>query len=329
MSVKGVPVGKYNQQYYLQYDTTNHYMRKCWGLNRNMASLAHNALREIMCLSKIIHNVYRPFPVNNAKISWDRVTFIMMLMSTNRKMKTSPVTSSRNPMTAAMKQLAHNVTWVLYTCNNKSKNIINTYNDNNDNKGNLRDLIAATGLVILPKLDSNRRFFSPCDLETWWMTSKSYRAHLLHYIKLCASSQKTCPETLNSGQNQRLFFCPCDLEIWWMTSKNNRAPLLYYIKLCASFQSHGWIQTGVTVRKRSIRVKIGDFLVPCDLEIWWMTLKNNRTPLLCCFKLYASFHSHRWIKIKVTVRKRSIWVKIGDFLCLVWPWNLMDDLEIQ
>ena len=33
------------------------------------------------------------------------------------------------------------------------------------NKANLRDLIAATGLVILLKLDSNRRFFSPCDLE--------------------------------------------------------------------------------------------------------------------------------------------------------------------
>ena len=33
-----------------------------------------------------------------------------------------------------------------------------------ENKANLRDLIAATGLVILLKLDSNRRFFSPCDL---------------------------------------------------------------------------------------------------------------------------------------------------------------------
>ena len=55
-------------------------------------------------------------------------------------------------------------------------------------------------------------------------------------------------------------FVPCDLEIWWMTLENNRAPHLYHIKLCASFQSHGWIQTGVTVRKRSIRVKISDFL---------------------------------------------------------------------
>ena len=33
------------------------------------------------------------------------------------------------------------------------------------NKANLRDLIAATGLVILLNFDPNHRFFSPCDLE--------------------------------------------------------------------------------------------------------------------------------------------------------------------
>ena len=81
-----------------------------------------------------------------------------------------------------------------------------------NNKSNLRDLIAATGLVILLKLDSNRRFFSPCDLE-----------------------------------------------IWWMTLKNNRESLLCCFKLCATFHSHRWIQTGVTVRKRPIWVKLDDF----------------------------------------------------------------------
>ena len=97
------------------------------------------------------------------------------------------------------------------------------------------------------------------------------------------------------------------------------------MKLCASFQSHRWIQTGVTVRKRSIRVKICDFFLSRDLKMWWMTSKNNRTPLLCCFKLCASFHSHRWIQTKVTVRKRSIRVKISDLLSRVtlkfdgWP----------
>ena len=53
--------------------------------------------------------------------------------------------------------------------------------------------------------------------------------------------------------------------------------------------------------------------VPCDLEIWWMTLENNRASLLCCFKLCATFHSHWWIQTGVTVRKHPIWVKFDDF----------------
>ena len=95
-------------------------------------------------------------------------------------------------------------------------------------KANLRDLIAATGLVIFLKFDPNHRFFSPCDLE-----------------------------------------------IWWMTLENNRAPLLYYIKLCASFQIHRWIETEVTVRKHSIRVKIGECLscVTLEFDEWpWKTI---------------------------------------------------------
>ena len=82
------------------------------------------------------------------------------------------------------------------------------------------------------------------------------------------------PETLNSGQNRR-FFVLCDLEIWRMTLENNWASLLYYIKLCASFQIHRWIETKVTVRKRSIRVKIGKFLscVTLKFDGWhWKTI---------------------------------------------------------
>ena len=171
-----------------------------------------------------------------------------------------------------------------------------------------------------------------------------------------------------------------------MTLKNNRAPLLCYFKLCVSFRSHWLIQTGVTVRKRLVLVKIDDFcsrvtlqfdvwpwktivhlfhatssfvhhfvdicefklvlqsgnahfgsnstiLEPCDLEIWQMTLKNNRTPLLCYFKLCASFPSHWWIQIGVTVRKRPIWVKFDNFLSRVtlkfdgWPWKTIGHLS--
>ena len=53
--------------------------------------------------------------------------------------------------------------------------------------------------------------------------------------------------------------------------------------------------------------------VPCDLEIWWMTLENNRASLLCSFKLCATFHSHRRIQTGLTVRKHPIWVKFDDF----------------
>ena len=55
------------------------------------------------------------------------------------------------------------------------------------------------------------------------------------------------------------------------------------------------------------------FFRPCDREIWWMTLQNNRAPLLWYFKLCASFRSHWWISTWVTVRKRPIWVKFDDF----------------
>ena len=139
------------------------------------------------------------------------------------------------------------------------------------------------------------------------------------------------PVTLTSGQNWQ-FFVACDLEIWPMTLKNNRAPLLCSFKLWASFHSHHWIQTEVTVRKSPIWVKIGDFFVPCDLEIWWMTMKNNRAPLQYNIKLCASFRSHWWIQTGVTVRKRPIWVKIGDFLSPVtlkfdgWLWKTIGHL---
>ena len=159
-----------------------------------------------------------------------------------------------------------------------------------------------------------------------------------------------------------------------MTLKNDRAPLLCYFKLPVSFHNHQWIQTKVTVQKRSIWVKIGDFLSRvtmkfeewpwkaighlfyatssfmhhfvatgelklklqsgnaqfgskstilelCDLEIWWMTLKNNRAPLLSNIKLYASFHHHMWIQTGVTVRKRLSWVMTSMTLTFdLWPW---------
>ena len=128
------------------------------------------------------------------------------------------------------------------------------------------------------------------------------------------------PETPNLGQIRRILE-QCDLEFWRMTFRNNRAPLLCYFKLCTAFHSHWWIQTGVTVRKRPIWVKLDKFLAPCDLEIWRMTLKNNRARLLSNIKLYVSFHHHMWIQTGVTVRKRLSWVVTSvTFTFNLWPW---------
>ena len=76
------------------------------------------------------------------------------------------------------------------------------------------------------------------------------------------------------------------------------------------------------------------FFVPCDLEIWLMTLKNNRAPLQCYFKLCASFGSHWWIQTRVSVRKCPIWVQINYFFSHVtlkfdrWPWKTIGHLSL-
>ena len=149
------------------------------------------------------------------------------------------------------------------------------------NKANLKDFIAVTGLIILLKLDSNRRFCSPCDLDIWWMTSKNYRAPLLHYIKLFASSQ---------------------------TAR--------------------WIQTGVTVRKRSSQVKIGESLslVTLKFDGWYWKTKGN------LFYATLSFVHHfkplGEFKLELQSGNAQFGSKSTNF-CPVWPRNLMDDLEKQ
>ena len=65
--------------------------------------------------------------------------------------------------------------------------------------------------------------------------------------------------------------------------------------------------------------------VPCDLEICKMTLQNNRAPLLCYFKLCASFRYHWWIQTGVTVRNAQFGSNSTIFRA-VWPWNLTYDL---
>ena len=152
------------------------------------------------------------------------------------------------------------------------------------NKANLRDLIVATGLEILLKFDPNHRFSARVTLKFDGWHRKilghiSYtKSSFVHHIKSFGEFKlKLQSGNAQFGSKLAGFFVPRG-EIWWMTLENNRASLLYFIKLCASFQNHGWIQTGATVRKRLIRVKIGNF---CPVWPWnLMDDLNNRTPLL-------------------------------------------------
>ena len=160
------------------------------------------------------------------------------------------------------------------------------------------------------KSGQNRQFFLSCHLEIWWMTlNKANLRDLIAAIGLVI--------LLKLDSNRR-FFSPCDLEIWWITSKNYRAPLRHHIKLCAVSQTLRWIQTGVTVRKRSIRVKIGNFLsVPCDLEIdgWpWKTIGH-------LFYATLSFvhHFKAIVVFKLELQSRNAQFGL----------NLTDDLEKQ
>ena len=135
------------------------------------------------------------------------------------------------------------------------------------------------------------------------------------------------PETTNLGQIW-WFLEPCDLVIWRMTLKKNRTPLQCYCKLCVSFQSHWWIQNGVTVRKRPIWVKFDDFYsrVTLQFDVWpWKTIGHL---------LYAtSSFMHNFIAIgefKLDLQSGNAQFGSNSTIFLaVWPWKLTDDLKKQ
>ena len=98
------------------------------------------------------------------------------------------------------------------------------------------------------------------------------------------------------------------------------------MKLCASSQTPQWIQTGVTVRKRSIRIKISDFLsrVTLQFDKWPPKIRGH------LFYITWSFVHHLKplgeFKLELLSGNTQFGSKSAIF-CPVWPWNLMDDLE--
>ena len=170
-----------------------------------------------------------------------------------------------------------------------------------------------------PNLGQIRRFLEPCDLEIWCMTLKNNRAPLLCYFKLYASFRSN--QWIQAGVTVRKrpiwvkiddFFSRVTLQfdVWpWKTIGH-----LFYAT--SSFMHHFVAISDFKLELESGNGQFGSnstILEPCDLEIWQMTLKNNRAPLQCYCKLCVSFRSHWWIQNGVTVRKRPIWVKFDDF----------------
>ena len=137
------------------------------------------------------------------------------------------------------------------------------------------------------------------------------------------SNWRYSPETLNLGQNQR-FLEPCDLAIWRMTLKNNRATLLCYFKLCASFRSHWWIQTGDTVRRWPIWVKIDNFwsCVTLQFDVWpWKTVGQ-------LFYSTSSF-VHHFVASVFKHELQSGNAQFGSNVTLEfdgWPWKTIGHL---
>ena len=134
-------------------------------------------------------------------------------------------------------------------------------------------------------------------------------------------------ETPNLGLIRR-FLEPRDFEIWRMTLKYNRAPRQCHFKLCASFGSHRWFQTGDTVRKPPIWIKIDDFFsrVTLQFDVWpWKTIGH-------LFYSTLSF-VHHFLAIGVfKLELESGNAQFGSNSMIfraVWPWNLMDDLDKQ
>ena len=180
-------------------------------------------------------------------------------------------------------------------------------------------MIAATGLVILLKLDLNHRFFSPCDLEIWWMTPINNRAPLLCYFKLFASFHSHWWIQTGVTVRKPLIWVNIDAFFSRVTLKFDGWPSKTIGHLF--YATSSFVQHFVAIGEFKLELESGNpnlgqirrFLEPCDLEIWRMTLKNNSAPLLCYFKLYAPIRSHWWIQTGVRVRKRPIWVKFDAF----------------
>ena len=202
----------------------------------------------------------------------------------------------------------------------------------NVNKANLRDLIAATSLVISHWIQIVN--FSTCvtvkfdgwPRKTIWHFFYTTPSFVHHFISI--GEFKLDLQSRNAQFGWKLvIFDP----VWsWnlmddLGKQQGTSSKLHQVLCIISKPS---VKSNLSYSPEMLKSGNWWLFVPLDLEIWWMTLKNNRTPFLYYIKVCASFQSHGWIQSRVTVRKHSIRVKMSNFLsCVTLKFN--NDLEKQ
>ena len=150
-----------------------------------------------------------------------------------------------------------------------------------------------------PNLGQNRQFLAPVNLkfDGWPWKQQGNSSVLLQALCIISnpsvnSNWNYSPEKPKAGQKRR-FVVPCDFEIWWMILKNNRVLFCSTLSLCIiskpSVNSNWSYDPGTLISGQNWR-----FFIPCDIEIWGKTLKNNRATFLC---YAASSFMHHFIAI--------------------------------
>ena len=178
-------------------------------------------------------------------------------------------------------------------------------------------------LIGLSYSNNCGRFFGPCDLEICQMTLKNYKEPLPCSYKLYVPFH--IHPWIQSSTHAQIGANSSTLRSVWPQTRPRKtignlvhAPRRY---LCLFTAIHEF-NLEVSFRNPQIGANHRCVFDPCDLEIWWMTTKNNRAPLLCHFKLCASFRIRLWIQIVATVRKcpnGGYYLDIGELDR--WPWS--------
>ena len=153
----------------------------------------------------------------------------------------------------------------------------------------------------------NRRFFLAVWPRNFTDDPENNGAPLLCYFKLCASFRTHWWTQIGVTVRKRPIWVKFDHFYGRVTLQFNRWPWKTIGHLF--YATPSFVYNFVAIGEFKLDIQSGNvqsgsnstILEPCDLEIWQMTLKNNRTPLLCCFQLCAWFNCHMWIQTGVRV----------------------------